>query len=228
MSCDWVPNLSYLDGFDLAAAFPDLRVGLGHDAQLALLAEVEAGAARGLSDAILLAIGTGIGSAVLAGGRIIRGSTGAACSFGWAVADLNDAGDERLGWLERNASGRALCRGNGRGPCRRPRAHCCCRCRIKGRGDRARTPDDGARHRARGCCRASRSGRDPDDRRCRRRSRCHRWPNPYGDAPAAAAAPQGDRNPRRGFWSKGEPRRCGVRRSLRAGLGGAPWLTRPS
>ena len=107
-TCVWVPNLSYLDGFDLAAAFPDLRVGLGHDAQLALLAEVEAGAARGLSDAILLAIGTGIGSAVLAGGRIIRGSTGAACSFGWAVADLNDAGDERLGWLERNASGRAL------------------------------------------------------------------------------------------------------------------------
>ncbi len=107
-TCVWVPNLGYLDGFDLAAAFPDLTVGLGHDAQLALLAEVEAGAAQGLTDAILLAIGTGIGSAVLAGGRIVRGATGAACSFGWATADLGDPGDERLGWLERNASGRAL------------------------------------------------------------------------------------------------------------------------
>jgi glucokinase len=107
-TCVWVPNLGYLDGFDLATAFPDLAVGLGHDAQLALLAEVEAGAARDLTDAILLAIGTGIGSAVLAGGRIVRGATGAACSFGWATADIGDAGDERLGWLERNASGRAL------------------------------------------------------------------------------------------------------------------------
>ena len=46
-------------------------IGLGNDAQLALLAEATAGAAIGLSDAILLAIGTGIGSAVLAGGRIV-------------------------------------------------------------------------------------------------------------------------------------------------------------
>jgi glucokinase len=107
-TCIWVPNLGYLDGFDLEAGFPGLTVALGHDAQLALLAEVEAGAARGLNDAILLSIGTGIGSAVLAAGRILRGASGAACSFGWASADVNDPGDERLGWLERQASGRAL------------------------------------------------------------------------------------------------------------------------
>src|SRR6185437_2137689 len=29
-------------------------------------------------------------------------------SFGWATADLADAGDPRQGWLERQASGRAL------------------------------------------------------------------------------------------------------------------------
>jgi glucokinase len=104
----WVPNLPYLDGEDLAELFPGVEIGLGHDAQLALLAEVTAGAARGMSDAILLAIGTGIGSAVLAGGRIVRGSTGAACSFGWATADVDDPGEDRLGWLERHASGRAL------------------------------------------------------------------------------------------------------------------------
>lgn len=107
-SCRWLPNLGYLDGTDLAQLFPGLAIALGNDAQLALLAEAEAGAARGMQDAILLAVGTGIGSAVLAGGRIVRGSHGGACSFGWAAADLGDQGDERSGWLERHASGRAL------------------------------------------------------------------------------------------------------------------------
>jgi len=104
----WIPNLPWLDGVDIAALFPDIRVAVGNDAQIALLAEATAGAARGVSDAILLAIGTGIGSAVLANGRILAGAHGGACSFGWACADTQDHGEERSGWLERAASGRAL------------------------------------------------------------------------------------------------------------------------
>jgi glucokinase len=104
----WVPNLGYLDGHDLTPIFPGIEIGLGNDAQFALLAEVSAGSAKGLSDAILLAVGTGIGSAVLAGGRIIKGNNGGACSFGWAAADVDDPGEDRSGWLERHASGRAL------------------------------------------------------------------------------------------------------------------------
>lgn len=107
-TCRWVPNLSYLDGLDLAEHFPDIAIGLGNDAQLALLAEARAGAARELDDAILLAIGTGIGSAVLAGGHIVAGAMGGACSFGWAAADVVDPGEDVSGWLERQASGRAL------------------------------------------------------------------------------------------------------------------------
>ncbi len=106
--CRWVPNLGYLDGLDLAEALPGITVGLGNDAQLALLAEARAGAAAELDDAILLAIGTGIGSAVLAGGRIVVGAGGGACSFGWAAADVTDPGEDRSGWLERQAAGRAL------------------------------------------------------------------------------------------------------------------------
>jgi glucokinase len=106
--CVWVPNLPYLDGVDLASAFPDARLALGNDAQLALLAEAAHGAAQTVSNAILLAIGTGIGSAVLADGRIVRGANGAATSFGWANADMRDGGDDKHGWLERQASGRAL------------------------------------------------------------------------------------------------------------------------
>lgn len=106
--CVWIPNLPYLDGVDLAELFPAIRIGLGNDAQLALLAEATHGAAAGLSDVVLLAIGTGIGSAVMTDGRIVRGAHGGACSFGWASADLDDGGDARSGWLERVAAGRAL------------------------------------------------------------------------------------------------------------------------
>jgi glucokinase len=107
-TCVWIPNLPYLDGQDFAFLFPDVTATVGNDAQLALLAEAALGAARGVANAILLAIGTGIGSAVLADGRLAHGAQGAAASFGWACADPSDAGDDVSGWLERNASGTAL------------------------------------------------------------------------------------------------------------------------
>ena len=107
-ACRWIPNLPYLDGIDLKTLFPSIGITIGNDAQIALLAESLKGAAKGCSDVILIAIGTGIGSAVLANGQIIAGSRGAACSLGWACADMDDIGAERDGWLERFASGRAL------------------------------------------------------------------------------------------------------------------------
>ncbi len=106
--CNWAPNLPYLDDIDLAELFPDVALAAGNDAHFALLAEAAAGAARTLSDAILLAIGTGIGSAVLSDGRIVRGHRGSAASFGWACGDPGDPGDTTHGWLERGVSGTAL------------------------------------------------------------------------------------------------------------------------
>ncbi len=106
--CRWVPNLPFLDGLELAEIVPGISIGLGNDAHLSLLAEARSGAAMGMDDAILLAIGTGIGSAVLADGAIIGGNLGAACSFGWACADSDALPDDSCGWLERRASGSAL------------------------------------------------------------------------------------------------------------------------
>jgi glucokinase len=105
--CQWVPNLPYLDGVDLAQITAHVAAA-GNDAHFALLAEATEGAAFERSDALLLAIGTGIGSAVLSGGRIVRGSHDAAASFGWACADVDDVGDDRHGWLERHAAGPVL------------------------------------------------------------------------------------------------------------------------
>jgi predicted NBD/HSP70 family sugar kinase len=107
-TCRWVPNLPYLDGFDLGRRFPGVDAALGNDAHFALLAELLAGAAGELQNALLIAVGSGIGSAVLADGRIVLGNRGGACSFGWAAADLADPDNERSGWLELQSSGRAL------------------------------------------------------------------------------------------------------------------------
>ena len=112
-TAQWMPNLPWLDGVDLGevvrgALDAPIPVVVANDAQLALVGEASWGAARRRSDALLLAIGTGIGSAVFADGRVIRGERGAACSFGWACADLADGGDPEHGWLERHAAGRAL------------------------------------------------------------------------------------------------------------------------
>jgi len=61
---------------DLAAwAFESfgLPLRIENDARLALLGEQYAGAGRGISDAVMMTLGTGIGSATILGGRILRG-----------------------------------------------------------------------------------------------------------------------------------------------------------
>ena len=107
----WVPNLRYLDGSDLAADLAD-RVGadvlLANDAQLTLLGEAWRGAAARRDSAALVSVGTGIGGAIMFGGRIIRGANRSAGAFGWLNLDVNDARDPDHGNLELRASGRAL------------------------------------------------------------------------------------------------------------------------
>lgn len=107
----WVPNLGYLDGRDLAGDLAT-RFGtdvlLANDAQLALLGEAWRGAASGADSAVLISLGTGIGGALMFGGRIVRGANRSAGAFGWLNQDLNDPSDPRHGNLELRASGRAL------------------------------------------------------------------------------------------------------------------------
>ena len=53
-----------------------------NDAHAALLGEVWLGAARGLRDVILLTLGTGVGGAILADGKLLRGHLGRAGHLG--------------------------------------------------------------------------------------------------------------------------------------------------
>lgn len=65
-------KLEALYGVDLRATL-DLDAVFLNDAEAFLLGEVEAGAARGHARAIGLTLGTGLGSAFLAGGELVRG-----------------------------------------------------------------------------------------------------------------------------------------------------------
>jgi len=63
------------------------RVPVLNDAQAALLGEVWLGAARGVANAFLLTLGTGVGGAVLVDGRLLRGHLGRAGHLGHVSLD---------------------------------------------------------------------------------------------------------------------------------------------
>ena len=66
----------------IVAKAVDLPVVLDHDVRAAGLAELELGAARGLQEVILVALGTGIAAAVITRGQISAGATGRAGELG--------------------------------------------------------------------------------------------------------------------------------------------------
>jgi glucokinase len=66
-----------------------LPVVVDNDANVALLAESRFGAARDVRHAVLVALGTGIGSALLLDGRIYRGARGLGAEIGHMVIDLH-------------------------------------------------------------------------------------------------------------------------------------------
>src|SRR5690242_1290192 len=110
-----VSNHLPLDGVpfrDLMSERLGLPVRVDNDSNVAMLAEHRAGVARGIDDAVLLALGTGIGGGLLLGGRIYQGSEGAGAELGHIVVDP-DGPDcpgacPGRGCLEAYASGNAL------------------------------------------------------------------------------------------------------------------------
>lgn len=91
-----------------------LPVFLDNDANLALLGEWRAGAARGRREVVMLTIGTGIGGALLISGELYRGADGAAGELGHMVVEVDGppcgSGCPNHGCLESVASGTALAR----------------------------------------------------------------------------------------------------------------------
>jgi len=106
----WVPNLPFLDGLPLASMVTG-RVGgecvLVNDAQATLVAEAREGSVAGRSSAVLVAVGTGIGGAILMDGHLVHGAHGSAGAFGWLSFDGAVADPDHGPW-EQVASGATL------------------------------------------------------------------------------------------------------------------------
>ena len=79
---DWAGNLGRDDG-----------VPVLNDAHAALAGEVWLGAARGLTNVILLTLGTGVGGAAMVDGRLLRGHSGKAGHLGHVSLDPAGAPD---------------------------------------------------------------------------------------------------------------------------------------
>ena len=95
---------------DLMGERLGLPVFVDNDANLALLAEARAGAARGARYAVLLTLGTGIGGALLLDGRLYRGARGGGAELGHMTVDLDgpECACGNRGCLEAVASGSAM------------------------------------------------------------------------------------------------------------------------
>ena len=105
-------NFSYYD-WNLG---PDMEKLLGckvyveNDANAAAFGEYIAGGAKGYKDAVIITLGTGIGSGIILGGKILRGFNFAAGEMGHTVIvkDGRQCNCGRKGCWERYASARAL------------------------------------------------------------------------------------------------------------------------
>ncbi|MFV0413311.1 MAG: ROK family protein [Oscillospiraceae bacterium] len=89
-----------------------LTAAMGNDANVAALGEVHAGSAKGAQSAVIITLGTGVGSGVVLDGKILTGYTGAASEIGHMV--IKDGGWRctcgRLGCFESYASATGLIR----------------------------------------------------------------------------------------------------------------------
>lgn len=90
---EFIPRrLDGLEGFDWSR-FMDREMAVVNDAHAALLGEIWQGSARGLSDVMLLTLGTGVGGAVVSGGKLLRGHLGRAGHLGHIALDYLGEGD---------------------------------------------------------------------------------------------------------------------------------------
>ncbi len=106
------PNLSW-DFVDVGAEMKKyyrVPVALTNDANAAALGEMLFGAAKGMKDFIVITLGTGLGSGIVANGDLIYGADGFAGEIGHTIVDPNgrECGCGRKGCLETYASANGI------------------------------------------------------------------------------------------------------------------------
>jgi glucokinase len=87
--CVWAPNIPEWENYPLldevqqSVHSKNIAVRIDSDRACYILGETWQGAAKGCTDAVFLAIGTGIGAGILCNGKIIRGHGDIAGALGW-------------------------------------------------------------------------------------------------------------------------------------------------
>jgi glucokinase len=113
---EYAPNLKWKGVIklkDLFSQFFNVPVIVTNDANAATIGEMIYGGAKGLKDFILITLGTGLGSGIVANGELIYGFDGFAGEIGHTFVYLNsdrECGCGRKGCLETYASATGICR----------------------------------------------------------------------------------------------------------------------
>jgi len=108
------PNLSweFVNVLDEMDKYYNVPVATTNDANAVALGEMFFGIAQGMRDFIVITLGTGLGSGIVANGELIYGADGNAGEIGHTVVDPNgrECGCGRRGCLETYASATGICR----------------------------------------------------------------------------------------------------------------------
>jgi glucokinase len=108
------PNLGwdYVDVRAELGKFYSVPIAVTNDANAAALGEMLFGAAKGMKDFIVITLGTGLGSGIVANGEMIYGADGFAGEIGHTIIDPNGrvCACGRRGCLETYCSATGLCR----------------------------------------------------------------------------------------------------------------------
>lgn len=106
------PNLSWdhVDVVGEMSRYVKVPVAVTNDANAAALGEMLFGAARSMKDFIVITLGTGLGSGIVANGQLVYGADGFAGEVGHTIAvrDGRECGCGRRGCLEAYASANGL------------------------------------------------------------------------------------------------------------------------
>lgn len=114
-SIDFAPNLPWKGRIPLAYMISealDIPVALTNDANAAAIGEMTYGAARGMKDFIEITLGTGVGSGIVVGGKLVYGHDGFAGEIGHTIIRRNGriCGCGRQGCVETYCSATGVAR----------------------------------------------------------------------------------------------------------------------
>jgi len=109
----WAPNIAGWNDYPLLkevqAVVAGIPVSIESDRSCYILGEWWKGGAKNCTDAIFLAVGTGIGAGILTGGNILRGANDSAGAIGWmALQQPFDPQYVECGCFETKASGEGI------------------------------------------------------------------------------------------------------------------------